>query len=194
MDKEIKCKKNCKCECHKTKVVCKDCLKPKEAKVKVTIEQGEKDMNKYIKCVEFILSMRGQLIIGQALANSIKTMEGRMPEMWREPSDVKDMKYILRNFGIAKAVTDSINKDTKYFVKKNGEIIIEYDDAIHNSITAVEVAKHMHSVDSSNYYSASVEVTFSPVLIDGGSKEPQEIGIWSSDSVSTDDEFNFEGA
>ena len=54
-----------------------------------------------------------------------------------------------------------------------------------------EVAKQMHSVDMDSYYSASVEVTFSPVLIDGGSKEPQEIGIWSSDSVVTDDEFNF---
>ena len=54
-----------------------------------------------------------------------------------------------------------------------------------------EVAKRMHSVDMDSYYSASVEVTFSPVLIDGGSKEPQEIGIWSSDSVVTDDEFNF---
>ena len=52
----------------------------------------------------------------------------------------------------------------------------------------------MHSVDSGNYYSASVEVTFSPVLIEGGSKEPQEIAIWSSDSVSSDDEFDFEGA
>jgi len=168
--------------------------KKKEEKIKVILEQGEKNISSMQKCIEFILSMRGQLIIGQALANSIKTMEARMPEMWREPSNVTDMKYILRNFGIAKAVTDSINQDTKYFVKKNGEVVVEYNDAIHNSITAVEVAKHMHSVDQSNYYSASVEVTFSPVLIDGGSKEPQEIGLWSSDSVSTDDEFDFEGA
>ena len=92
------------------------------------------------------------------------------------------------------STADCINKDTKYFVKKNGEVVVEYDDTIHNSITAVEVAKHMHSVDSGNYYSASVEVTFSPVLIEGGSKEPQEIAIWSSDSVSSDDEFDFEGA
>ena len=54
-----------------------------------------------------------------------------------------------------------------------------------------EIAEKMHSVDPTSYYSASVEVTFSPVLIDGGSKEPQEIGIWSSDLVTTDDEFNF---
>ena len=73
-------------------------------------------------------------------------------------------------------------------------IVVEYDDAIYNGKMAVEVAKHMHSVDTDNYYSASVQVTFSPVLIDGGSKEPQEIGLWSSDSVATDDEFDFEGA
>tara|TARA_R110000751_G_scaffold252829_2_gene352452 strand:+ start:1198 stop:1731 length:534 start_codon:yes stop_codon:yes gene_type:complete len=168
--------------------------KVKEEKVNVKLEKGKEDVSSMQKCIEFILSMRGQLIIGQALANSIKTMESRMPEMWREPSNIKDMKFILRNFGIAKALTDVKNLDTKYFVKKNGEVVVEYDDAIHNSITAVEVAKHMHSVDQSNYYSASVEVTFSPVLIEGGSKEPQEIGMWSSDSVSTDDEFDFEGA
>ena len=166
----------------------------KEEKVKVKLEKGEEDVSKMQKCVEFILSIRGQLIIGQALANSIKSMETRMPEMWREPSNVKDMEYILKNFGIAKALTDVKNLDTKYFVKKNGEIVAEYDDAIHNSVVAVEVAKNMHSVDTSNYYSASVEVTFSPVLIDGGSKEPQEIAMWSSDSVSSDDEFDFEGA
>ena len=163
----------------------------KEEKVKVKLEKGEEDVSKMQKCVEFVLSARGQLIIGQALANSIKTLENRMPEMWREPSNVKDMKYILKNFGIAKALTDSVNQDTKYFVKKNGEVVAEYDDTIHNSIVAVEVAKHMHSVDPNSYYSASVEVTFSPVLIDGGSKEPQEIGMWSSDSVITEDEFNF---
>ena len=117
-----------------------------------------------------------------------------MPEMWREyDKSLKDMKYLLRNMEIKKSfrVADSINKDTKYYVKKNGEVIAEYDDTIHNSIVAVEVAKNMHSVDSNNYYSASVEVTFSPVLIEGGSKEPQEIGLWSSDSVMTDDEFDF---
>ena len=120
-----------------------------------------------------------------------------MPEMWREYDvSLKEMKYLLKNLEIPKEhkVTDSINKDTKYFVKKNGDIVAEYNDTIHNSITAVEVAKHMHSVDSNNYYSASVEVTFSPVLIEGGTKEPQEIAIWSSDSVSSDDEFDFEGA
>ena len=115
-------------------------------------------------------------------------------EMWREYDvAVKDMKFILANLGIPKdiKVTDSINKKTKYYVKKNNEVICEYDDAVYNSIMVCEVAKRMHSVDMDSYYSASVEVTFSPVLIDGGSKEPQEIGIWSSDSVVTDDEFNF---
>ena len=142
-------------------------------------------------CIEFVLSARGQFIIGQALSNSIKIMENRQPEMWREPSNVKDMKYILKNFGISVA-NDLTNLDTKYFVKKDGEIIAEYDDAIFNSIVATEVAEKMHSLDNDGYYTASVEVTFSPVLIDGGSKEPTEIIMWSSDSVSTDDEFNFE--
>ena len=165
--------------------------KKEEPKLKITLEKGEDDLTKQQKCLEFIMSMRGQLIIGQALANSIKAMETRLPEMWQEPSNVKDMKYILKNFGIAKALTDVKNLDTKYYVKRNNEVIAEYDDAIYNSVLAKEVAEKMHSVDPNNYYSASVEVTFSPVLIEGGSKEPQEIGIWSSDSVATDDEFNF---
>ena len=166
----------------------------KEEKIGVILKKGEEDMTKMEQCVSFILSMRGQIIIGQALANSIKAIENRLPEMWQEPSNIKDMKYILRNFGIAKAVTDAKNQDTRYFVKKNGEIIATYDDAIYNGVLSVEVAKNMHSVDTSNYYVATVEVTFSPVLLEGGSKEPTEIVIWSSDSVSTEDEFDFEGA
>lgn len=166
----------------------------KEVKIKVMLEKGEEDVSKLKKCVELILSEKGKLALGQALTNTIQSMENRMPEMWREyDKSLKDMKYLLRNMEIEKSfrVADSINKDTKYYVKKNGEVIAEYDDTIHNSIVAVEVAKNMHSVDSNNYYSASVEVTFSPVLIEGGSKEPQEIGLWSSDSVMTDDEFDF---
>jgi len=155
----------------------------KEEKIGVILKKGEEDMTKMEQCVSFILSMRGQII-----------MENRLPEMWQEPSNIKDMKYILRNFGIAKAVTDAKNQDTRYFVKKNGEIIATYDDAIYNGVLSVEVAKNMHSVDTSNYYVATVEVTFSPVLLEGGSKEPTEIVIWSSDSVSTEDEFDFEGA
>ena len=169
----------------------------KEEKIKVTLEKGEEDVSKLKRCIELILSPKGQIALGQSLTNTINSLENRMPEMWREYDvQIKDMKYILRNLGLSKkySTADSINKDTKYFVKKNGEVVVEYDDTIHNSITAVEVAKHMHSVDSGNYYSASVEVTFSPVLIEGGSKEPQEIAIWSSDSVSSDDEFDFEGA
>lgn len=166
----------------------------KEEKIGVILKKGEEDMSKIEQCVSFILSMRGQIIIGQALANSIKAMENRLPEMWQEPSDIKDMKYILKNFGIAKAVTDSKNLDTRYFVKKNNEIIATYDDAIYNGILAVEVAKNMHSIDTDNYYSASVDVTFSPVLIDGGDNEPTEIAIWSSDSVATENEFDFDGA
>ncbi|QDP57012.1 MAG: hypothetical protein GOVbin1782_19 [Prokaryotic dsDNA virus sp.] len=168
--------------------------KKEEPKLEVNLVKGEEDVSKLKKCVELILSEKGKLALGQALTNTIQSMENREPEMWREyDKSLKDMKYLLRNLDIEKSfrVADSINKDTKYYVKKNGEVIAEYDDTIHNSIVAVEVAKNMHSVDSNNYYSASVEVTFSPVLIEGGSKEPQEIGIWSSDSVISEDEFNF---
>lgn len=166
----------------------------KEPKITVVLEKGEEDVSKLKKCVELILSDKGKVALGQALTNTIQSMENRQPEMWREyDKSVKDMKYLLRNLDIEKEyrTADSINKDTKYYVKKNGEVIAEYDDTIHNSIVAIEVAKNMHSVDSSSYYSASVEVTFSPVLIEGGAKEPQEIGLWSSDSVMTDDEFDF---
>ena len=166
----------------------------KEPKLKITLEKGEEDLTKLTKCVKLMLSDKGKLALGQSLTNSIKAMETRMPEMWREYDvAVKDMKSILSGLSLSKEikVTDSVNKNTKYYVKRNGETICEYDDAVYNSVMACEVAKQMHSVDPNSYYSASVEVTFSPVLIEGGSKEPQEIGIWSSDSVATDDEFNF---
>tara|TARA_R110002051_G_scaffold69001_1_gene124210 strand:- start:72 stop:686 length:615 start_codon:yes stop_codon:yes gene_type:complete len=170
--------------------------KKEEPKLKITLEQGEKDLTKLTKCVKLMLSDEGKLALGQSLTNSIKAMETRLPEMWREYDvAVKDMKSILSSLSLSKEmkVTDSVNKNTKYYVKRNGEIICEYDDAVYNSVMACEVAKQMHSVDLNSYYSASVEVTFSPVLIEGGSKEPQEIGLWSSDSVTTDDEFDFEG-
>ena len=128
----------------------------KEVKIKVTLEKGEEDVSKLKRCVELILSPKGKIALGQSLTNTIQSMENREPEMWREyDKSVKDMKYLLRNLDIEKEhrTADSINKDTKYYVKKNGEIIAEYDDTIHNSIVAVEVAKNMHSVDSNNYYS-----------------------------------------
>ena len=178
----------------KTKKIKEEKEEVKEPKLKITLEKGEEDLTKLTKCVKLMLSDKGKLALGQSLTNSIKAMETRMPEMWREYDvAVKDMKSILSGLSLSKEikVTDSVNKNTKYYVKRNGEVICEYNDAVYNSVMACEVAKQMHSVDMDNYYSASVEVTFSPVLIDGGSKEPQEIGMWSSDSVSTDDEFNF---
>ena len=152
--------------------------------------QKAKDEARIEKAVKFLVSERGLEIAGQAIIASIRTNKERMPEMWREAKDVRDLQRLMREFKFGKEA-DITHKDVKYYVKCDGEIIAEYDDSVHSSIMAVEIAQKMHSVDSDRYYSASVETTFSPVLIDGGSKEPTEIAIWSSDSVSSDDEFNF---
>ena len=62
------------------------------------LEKGEEDVSKLKKCVELILSEKGKLALGQALTNTIQSMENRMPEMWREyDKSLKDMKYLLRN-------------------------------------------------------------------------------------------------
>lgn len=143
--------------------------------------------------LERLLQPKFQSALQEGISNSLSAMEQREPEMWVEYSSIKELKSILKMFSLKKS-NDNVNKDTKYLVKKNGETILEFGSEVWFSVVAMEVAKAMHSVDSSEYYCASVEVTHSPVLIDGGSEEPQEIGIWSSDSVSTDDEFDFEGA
>ena len=154
------------------------------------LAQKAKDEARINSAVKFLVSERGLEITGQALVASIRAHKGRMPEMWRESKDVKDLQKLMREFKFGKE-GDITHKSVKYYVKCEGETIAEYDDSVHNSIMAVEVAQKMHTVDSDNYYSASVETTFSPVLIDGGSKDPTEIAIWSSDSVSSEDEFNF---
>ena len=77
--------------------------KKEEPKLKVTLEKGEEDLTKLTKCVKLMLSDKGKLALGQSLTNSIKAMETRLPEMWREYDvAVKDMKFILANLGIHK--------------------------------------------------------------------------------------------
>lgn len=140
---------------------------------------------------EVKLTKEEGIAIGLALSNAIEMYKGREPEMWQDKSVIKGMKATLKKFGLKNSF-DETHKAQRFLVKRDGELIAEYSGAIYNGTTAVEVAKNMHSLDTDNYYSASVEVTFSPVLIEGGSKKPQEIAMWSSDSVSSEDEFNFE--
>lgn len=131
------------------------------------------------------------IVIGLAISNAIEMCKDREPEMWQDKTIVKSMKAILKRFGLKNSF-DETHKAQRFLVKRDGELMAEYSGAIYNGNTAVEVAKNMHSLDFDSYYSASVEVTFSPVLIEGGSKKPQEIAMWSSDSVSSEDEFDFE--
>jgi hypothetical protein len=46
---------------------------------------------------EFMMSMRGQYIMAQALSVAIETLNGVEPEEMREISNVQDMGFILRN-------------------------------------------------------------------------------------------------
>ena len=133
------------------------------------------------------------VILGQALWNYHYLCENRQPDMFQDKDLLKGIKSLMKKFELKRSY-DETHKIQRFIVRCNEVIVKEYDGIIGNGSAALILAEKMHSLDSGNYYSASVEVTKSPVLIDGGSKEPQEIAIWSSDSVFTEDEFDFEGA
>lgn len=47
------------------------------------------------KAILFLNTMRGQYVMGQALAVAIQTFESQEPEYLRESSDISDMQYLL---------------------------------------------------------------------------------------------------
>ena len=51
-------------------------------------------MTKEQEAIEFLGSMRGQYIMGQALQLAINTLESVEPEVMRELSNIKDMEFL----------------------------------------------------------------------------------------------------
>ena len=57
------------------------------------------------KALQFLGSMRGQYIMGQALEIAIESMESVEPEHRREVSNIQDMKFLRDNlFNVGAAV------------------------------------------------------------------------------------------
>jgi len=48
------------------------------------------------RAVQFLLSLRGQLLLGQALTHGIEQMS-KVEMPYRESSNIADMKYLLEN-------------------------------------------------------------------------------------------------
>jgi hypothetical protein len=56
------------------------------------------------QAMKFLVSMRGQYIVSQALYHAIQTME-KVPAPYTEVSNITDMKYLMDNlFPIFKSV------------------------------------------------------------------------------------------
>ena len=64
-------------------------------------------MTKEQEAIEFLGSMRGQYIMGQALQLAIESLESVEPEVMREISNISDMKFIRDNlFSMGASVTE----------------------------------------------------------------------------------------
>jgi hypothetical protein len=70
-------------------------------------------MNKEImekkKAMEFLGSARGSYIISQALCKAIAVMEN-VPEPFKEPNNIDDMKYLRDNLFPVYKVVEQVNK------------------------------------------------------------------------------------
>ena len=56
-------------------------------------------MNEKLKSAEFLLSMRGRILLAQALRHGIEQMS-KVPKRRREVSNIEQMQYLLDNFAI----------------------------------------------------------------------------------------------
>lgn len=54
-----------------------------------------KDQEDFIRALEFLQTVRGQLIVSQALSIAIKQLE-TVPEVRRDQSNIEDMAYLRR--------------------------------------------------------------------------------------------------
>lgn len=93
-------------------------------------------------------SFRGQLIVGQALNVAIETMKNRQPEWKREPSNISDMEYILKNAPMMGILSDNKNPAYDTFITIQISDLLGgwneyemYKDNYVNGQIAIEVAK-----------------------------------------------------
>jgi|10_taG_2_1085330.scaffolds.fasta_scaffold54550_5 hypothetical protein len=100
------------------------------------------------KVTKFMNSFRGQLIVGQALNVAIETMKNRQPEWMREPSNISDMEYILKNVPMMGILSDNKNPayDTFITIQISDSLggwheYEMYGDNYVNGQIAIEVAK-----------------------------------------------------
>jgi hypothetical protein len=65
------------------------------------------------QALDFFRSMRGQLIIGQALAVAVDTMDKVEPPAMRERSNIADMQFLLDNlFTMGLIFQEQLAKET----------------------------------------------------------------------------------
>ena len=69
------------------------------------------------KAARFLVSLRGQYIISQALTKAIEVMK-KEPIVHREPSNIADMKFLIDNLFPLFYVTQKAEKEWR---KRNGE-------------------------------------------------------------------------
>ena len=68
-------------------------------------------MTKEQEAIEFLGSMRGQYIMGQALQLAIESLESVEPEVMREFSNISDMKFIRDNLVSMGASVTAMKKE-----------------------------------------------------------------------------------
>jgi len=59
----------------------------------------ELEMETAERAAKFLLSLRGRILLGQALTHGIEQMS-QVPAERREISNIEDMKYLLENFAL----------------------------------------------------------------------------------------------
>jgi hypothetical protein len=83
-------------------------------------------MSKAEQALDFLGSMRGQYIMGQALNLAIKALESEEPEHRRQTSNILDMRFLrdeLFSLGaaMAEAATKGITEEKKKALLEGGE-------------------------------------------------------------------------
>tara|TARA_R110000744_G_scaffold375_3_gene1394 strand:+ start:1253 stop:1687 length:435 start_codon:yes stop_codon:yes gene_type:complete len=97
--------------------------------------------------LDFLFSMRGQLILGQALTEALDVMGRREPPQLREHSNMSDINYILDEFptmkslGAIKNIVMEGEERSYRVVTSEDRLVVEYDYTTINGIVATEVAK-----------------------------------------------------
>ena len=85
---------------------------------------SNKAMTKEQEAIEFLGSMRGQYIMGQALQLAINALESVEPEVMRERSNIKDMEFLRDELFPMGGVVAALEKAKK---KMNQEFFDLYE-------------------------------------------------------------------